>query len=181
VLLKYELVKTLSQVPVILFPIDFSQPGRDNKGQRSICIRTFITNDFMTGIPALPCADHARTEEETQASPSPSPSPYPATPKSGSSQKNEGKTATPEAPKTGSNSPATPAVAAADTYNEYLAPVAAAAAAPKERIHLSSVRFPTMPLQALQEMVEQILRNVPGIARVCFDLTSKPPATTEWE
>jgi GMP synthase (glutamine-hydrolysing) len=32
----------------------------------------------------------------------------------------------------------------------------------------------------LDEMVEGVL-NVPGISRVVYDLTSKPPGTTEWE
>jgi GMP synthase PP-ATPase subunit len=50
-----------------------------------------------------------------------------------------------------------------------------------ERVSLSSVRFPAMPLAALEEMVRTILSEVPGIARVCYDLTCKPPATTEWE
>jgi GMP synthase (glutamine-hydrolysing) len=89
-IVKYKLMRKLSQVPVILFPVAFGQDGK-----RSICIRTFITNDFMTGIPALPGRD--------------------------------------------------------------------------------------MPMEALTEMVESILAQVDGIARVCFDLTSKPPGTTEWE
>lgn len=32
----------------------------------------------------------------------------------------------------------------------------------------------------MQEMVEGVLA-VPGISRVCYDLTAKPPGTTEWE
>lgn len=90
ILLKYNLLRALSQVPVILFPVDF-----EVEGSRGICIRTFITNDFMTGVPALP-----------------------------------GK---------------------------------------------------SIPLEAVLEMVSSITTNVKGISRVCFDLTSKPPATTEWE
>lgn len=90
VLLQYDLIKPLSQVPVILFPANFGSAG-----MRSVCIRTFITNDFMTGVPAWP-----------------------------------GK---------------------------------------------------TIPAEAVELMVQRILRQVKGIARVCFDLTSKPPATTEWE
>mmetsp|Transcript_22775 Transcript_22775/g.45064 ORF Transcript_22775/g.45064 Transcript_22775/m.45064 type:complete len:621 (+) Transcript_22775:87-1949(+) len=89
-LFKHNLVRKLSQVPVILFPVSFGQTGA-----RGICIRTFLTSDFMTGVPALPGRDIA--------------------------------------------------------------------------------------LEVLQEMVDQILRTVPGIARVCYDLTPKPPATTEWE
>lgn len=89
ILMKYDLIKNLSQVPVISFPIDFGQ-----KGKRSIGIRTFITNDFMTGVPALPDED--------------------------------------------------------------------------------------IPEKALEEMVKRV-QKIDGIARVVYDLTSKPPGTTEWE
>jgi len=37
------------------------------------------------------------------------------------------------------------------------------------------------PEVALQEIINKILTEVPGIARVAIDLTSKPPGTTEWE
>jgi len=90
ILFQANLIKALSQVPVILFPVDFGVTGA-----RAICIRTFITHDFMTGIPALP-----------------------------------GK---------------------------------------------------QIPEDVLNSMVSRILAEVPGIARVCYDLTCKPPATTEWE
>lgn len=155
ILLQFHLIKSLSQVPVILFPIDFSQAGEDNAGKRSICIRTFITNDFMTGVPALPASDHAQVIAQAAASPSPSPTPSPMP------------------------SPS-PAVPAADAYSSTLKPVAASIAR-AEHVPMTSVRFPTMPLEALQLMVTQILDTVPGIARVCYDLTCKPPATTEWE
>lgn len=89
VLRKYKLNNKLSQVPVVSFPVNFGKPGN-----RSIGIRTFITNDFMTGVPATP------------------------------------------------------------------------------GIHL--------PTAALDEMVKNVL-SIPGIARVVYDLTSKPPGTTEWE
>jgi len=89
-LLKNGLVRTLSQVPVISFPIDF-----DGQGKRSIGIRTFITNDFMTGVPAIPGRD--------------------------------------------------------------------------------------VPEEVLETMIQRILGEVPGISRVVYDLTSKPPGTTEWE
>lgn len=90
ILVKYDLLKSLSQVPVILLPLGFGQ-----EGSRSIVIRTFITNDFMTGLPATPGKE--------------------------------------------------------------------------------------LPKAALQEMVDRILSEVPGISRVLFDLTAKPPGTTEWE
>lgn len=45
-------VKGLSQMPVILIPVSFTENGK-----RSIVIRTFITNDFMTGVPARPEKD----------------------------------------------------------------------------------------------------------------------------
>ncbi|MFZ1549631.1 MAG: glutamine-hydrolyzing GMP synthase [Microgenomates group bacterium] len=90
-LLKYDLVRKLSQVPVILHPTDFGEEGK-----RTIVIRTFITNDFMTGVAAIPGTEY-------------------------------------------------------------------------------------MPLEALKEMVDRIMAEVPGIARVAYDLTSKPPGTTEHE
>ncbi len=89
VLIKYDLVRALSQVPVVSFPVHFGKPGN-----RSIGIRTFITNDFMTGVPAIP------------------------------------------------------------------------------GVHL--------PFEALDEMVYGITRD-DTISRVAYDLTSKPPGTTEWE
>lgn len=89
ILMRYDLIQSLSQVPVISFPVNFGQQGK-----RSIGIRTFITNDFMTGMPAEPGQD--------------------------------------------------------------------------------------IPEKALQEMVEKVAA-LDGIARVVYDLTSKPPGTTEWE
>lgn len=155
ILMEYKLIKTLSQVPVILFPIDFQQPGEANEGKRSICIRTFVTNDFMTGVPALPAADEL-AESQLSVAESPSPSP--------------------------SSSPSSPALATADAYSSDLHPVAASIGTHSDAAHSVPLsRFPKMPLRALQEMVTQIIEQVPGIARVCYDLTCKPPATTEWE
>ena len=37
-----------------------------------------------------------------------------------------------------------------------------------------------LPEELLTEMVHEI-NDVPGISRVLYDLTSKPPGTTEWE
>jgi GMP synthase (glutamine-hydrolysing) len=92
------LLRTLSQVPVVLFPVNFGAKDKEGSAAaatHSIALRTFITNDFMTGVPAVPGRD--------------------------------------------------------------------------------------IPEAVLDSIVEQILAEVPGVARVCYDLTSKPPATTEWE
>ena len=48
--------KNISQMPVILVPLHFDRDPTSYAPscQRSVVIRTFITNDFMTGIPAEP-------------------------------------------------------------------------------------------------------------------------------
>lgn len=38
-----------------------------------------------------------------------------------------------------------------------------------------------IPLEFLQKTTARLLQEVPGISQVFIDLTSKPPATTEWE
>lgn len=89
-LIKHNLVRKLSQVPIVLVPVGF-----DKKDSYSIVIRTFITNDFMTGVPAIPGTDY-------------------------------------------------------------------------------------MPLEVLFEIVLE-LQQLPFVSRVMYDMTSKPPGTTEWE
>lgn len=96
------MVAKLSQVPVISFPVDFDNEngaaevlGAVTSPRRSIAIRTFITNDFMTGVPAVPGKE--------------------------------------------------------------------------------------IPEQVLFNMVDEILQKTPNVSRVVYDLTSKPPGTTEWE
>lgn len=37
-----------------------------------------------------------------------------------------------------------------------------------------------IPVKALHEMVD-VMQTVPGISRIMYDMTSKPPGTTEWE
>ncbi|CAF3054290.1 unnamed protein product [Rotaria sp. Silwood2] len=39
----------------------------------------------------------------------------------------------------------------------------------------------TFPAEMLNDICQTIKTNVPGISRILYDLTSKPPATTEWE
>ena len=58
-LIKHDLTTVLSQVPVVSFPINFDPTSDAKRAKndcdiRSIAIRTFITNDFMTGVPAVP-------------------------------------------------------------------------------------------------------------------------------
>jgi len=88
-LFEYKLTKSIAQVPVILFPNNFGIPG-----ERSVCIRPFITNDFMTG----------------------------------------------QAAKIGTD----------------------------------------IPEKVVNKMVTDVIA-VSGVCRVAYDLTSKPPGTTEWE
>ncbi|CAL1543679.1 unnamed protein product [Lymnaea stagnalis] len=86
----------ISQMPIVLIPVHFDRDPSMHlpSCQRSIVIRTFITNDFMTGVPSCPGKE--------------------------------------------------------------------------------------IPIKVLDKMVENILQ-VPGISRVLYDLTAKPPGTTEWE
>lgn len=96
VLRNHGILSQISQMPIVLIPVHFDRDPIDHipSCQRSVVIRTFITNDFMTGVPATP-----------------------------------GK-------------------------------------------HI--------PVEILNEMVES-LQDVQGISRVLYDLTAKPPGTTEWE
>ena len=89
-------VASVSQMPTVLIPVHFdrSQLERVPSCARSVVIRPFVTQDFMTGVPAIP-----------------------------------GK---------------------------------------------------QLPLEVVHKMVSEI-GTVPGISRVLYDLTPKPPGTTEWE
>uniref|UniRef100_A0A674MYU0 GMP synthase (glutamine-hydrolyzing) n=1 Tax=Takifugu rubripes TaxID=31033 RepID=A0A674MYU0_TAKRU len=86
----------ISQMPIILTPLHFDRDPLQKQPscRRSVVIRTFITSDFMTGIPATP-GNH-------------------------------------------------------------------------------------IPEEVVLKMVNEI-KKIPGISRVMYDLTSKPPGTTEWE
>lgn len=48
--------RCVAQMPIILIPVHFDRDvvSRQPSCQRSVVIRTFITEDFMTGIPAVP-------------------------------------------------------------------------------------------------------------------------------
>jgi GMP synthase (glutamine-hydrolysing) len=38
-----------------------------------------------------------------------------------------------------------------------------------------------LPVEVLRKISSRILNEVPGLNRVCLDISSKPPATIEWE
>jgi GMP synthase (glutamine-hydrolysing) len=38
-----------------------------------------------------------------------------------------------------------------------------------------------LPYEVLEEISNEIINKVKGINRVVFDISSKPPATIEWE
>lgn len=48
----------------------------------------------------------------------------------------------------------------------------------KDRMSAEIVR---LPFEILEKISSRIINEVPGISRVVYDITSKPPATMEWE
>ena len=52
-------ISKISQMPIVLIPIHFDRSNieRTTSFQRSVVIRPFITQDFMTGVPAIPGKD----------------------------------------------------------------------------------------------------------------------------
>lgn len=62
-LANHDLMRKISQVPVVLIPLPMDEPV----GHRSIVIRTLITNDFMTGHVAQPGVDIPEAVVEVMA------------------------------------------------------------------------------------------------------------------
>jgi GMP synthase (glutamine-hydrolysing) len=38
-----------------------------------------------------------------------------------------------------------------------------------------------LPYELMEKLSSRIINEVKGVNRVCFDITSKPPGTIEWE
>ncbi|XP_039279535.1 GMP synthase [glutamine-hydrolyzing]-like [Nilaparvata lugens] len=96
ILMSNNVMQSVTQMPVVLLPIHFDRDAatRTPSCQHSVVLRPFITNDFMTGTPAIPAKD--------------------------------------------------------------------------------------IPVEIVEKMMTEV-GNVQGISRVLYDLTTKPPGTTEWE
>jgi GMP synthase (glutamine-hydrolysing) len=44
-----------------------------------------------------------------------------------------------------------------------------------------TAEFYRMPYDLMETISNRIINEVRGINRVCYDISSKPPATIEWE
>ena len=60
----------------------------------------------------------------------------------------------------------------------YEMPIALRAVTPADAM---TADWAKLPYDFLAEVSNQIIRNVRGVNRVCYDVSSKPPATIEWE
>lgn len=59
ILLENDCMRKISQMPVILIPVHFDRDPapKTPSCMRSVVLRPFVTNDFMTGVPAVPGTD----------------------------------------------------------------------------------------------------------------------------
>ena len=124
-------ISKISQMPIVLIPIHFDRSNieRTTSFQRSVVIRPFITQDFMTGVPAIPGKD---ISVEVRI------------------------------------------IIGSNYYHVYF-----------EFRNINSLMITLFKkfiylTQVITKMVSEIL-TVHGISRVLYDLTPKPPGTTEWE
>ena len=50
-----------------------------------------------------------------------------------------------------------------------------------EIVDFMTARWARLQDEFLQEVSERIMNEVDGVSRVVYDISSKPPATIEWE
>jgi GMP synthase (glutamine-hydrolysing) len=50
-----------------------------------------------------------------------------------------------------------------------------------ETVDFMTAHWAHMPYLFLETISRRIINEVPGISRVTYDISSKPPATIEWE
>ena len=50
-----------------------------------------------------------------------------------------------------------------------------------ETVDFMTAHWARLPYQLLERVSHRIINEVPGISRVVYDISGKPPATIEWE
>ena len=50
-----------------------------------------------------------------------------------------------------------------------------------ETVDFMTARWAHLPYEFLEQVSRRIINEVKGVSRVAYDISSKPPATIEWE